>query len=179
MQCALTSWTSFVVISFNRAYLYQSLSGRVKSKHSFHSFQSTTDPERWFRCPHWSVFRFGGSGGWEYVWDFFRFVHHPIPSALIAKAAIDTLIPSESAINAAKEKRNRLRTTDQDDDYISLSLEKASDMPKGPHPESRLMREEDELGEGEDGMSGYFYIPESETYKLFQSWLSIQVLRNV
>lgn len=25
-------------------------------------------------------------------------------------------------------------------------------MPKGPHPDSRLMREEDELGEGDDGM---------------------------
>ena len=30
-------------------------------------------------------------------------------------------------------------------------MAKREDAPPGPHPESRLMREEDELGEGEDG----------------------------
>ena len=37
------------------------------------------------------------------------------------------------------------------EDFISLSVGKHSDSPQGPHPESRLMREEDEVGEGDDG----------------------------
>lgn len=62
-------------------------------------------------------------------------------------------IPSESSIKVAKEKRERLRQTQVtgEDDFISLSVTKRSDEPKGPHPESRLVREEDELGEGDDG----------------------------
>lgn len=65
---------------------------------------------------------------------------------------LDTAIPSESAITAAKQKRERLRAAPgSNDDFISLSLTKREDIPQGPHPDSRLMREEDEVGEGEDG----------------------------
>lgn len=39
---------------------------------------------------------------------------------------------------------------------ISLSVSKREDMQQGPHPESRLMREEDELGEGDDGIFQHF-----------------------
>ncbi|KAF7980000.1 hypothetical protein HWV62_40096 [Athelia sp. TMB] len=62
------------------------------------------------------------------------------------------LIPSESSISNAKQKRERLRgaAAEGSEDYISLSLTKQSDQPKGPHPGSRLMREDDELGEGDD-----------------------------
>lgn len=65
-----------------------------------------------------------------------------------------TAIPSESSIKTAKERRERLRKTgvSTDEDYISLSLTKREDVDQGPHPESRLVREEDELGEGDDGM---------------------------
>jgi GC-rich sequence DNA-binding factor len=68
-------------------------------------------------------------------------------------------IPSEASIKAAKEKRERLRqlgvtTADSSsDDFISLSLvtQDLSRQTQGPHPESRLQREEDDLGEGDDG----------------------------
>lgn len=70
---------------------------------------------------------------------------------------METAIPSNSAINAAKERRERLRKTGpSDEDFISLSLTKRQDFPQGPHPESRLVREDDELGEGDDGW--YFHI---------------------
>ena len=66
---------------------------------------------------------------------------------------MDTSIPASSVVQAAKEKRDRLRKigTSADEDFISLSVTKRSELPQGPHPESRLMREEDELGEGDDG----------------------------
>jgi GC-rich sequence DNA-binding factor len=38
------------------------------------------------------------------------------------------------------------------DEYISLSLTTRGDGYQGPHPESRLMREDDDLGEGDDGV---------------------------
>ena len=65
----------------------------------------------------------------------------------------ETVIPSGASITAAKEKRERLRKSvaTASEDYISLSLTKREDFSSGPHPESRLVREEDELGEGEDG----------------------------
>jgi GC-rich sequence DNA-binding factor len=52
-----------------------------------------------------------------------------------------------------KERRQRLRKTGQEheEDYVSLSVTKVGDEPQGPHPESRLMREEDDLGDGDDG----------------------------
>jgi hypothetical protein len=54
----------------------------------------------------------------------------------------------------AKERRERLRATTAagEDDFISLSVVKRAEESQGPHPESRLVREEDELGEGDDGM---------------------------
>ena len=63
-------------------------------------------------------------------------------------------IPSESSVKVAKEKRERLRKVQDtgEQDFISLSVTKREDVHQGPHPESRLEREEDELGEGDDGM---------------------------
>ncbi|KAF9263422.1 hypothetical protein L218DRAFT_980230 [Marasmius fiardii PR-910] len=67
----------------------------------------------------------------------------------------ETSIPSESSVKAAKERRERLRTSlaTGTDDYISLSVSKYED--HGPHPESRLVREEDELGEADDEYAEY------------------------
>lgn len=63
------------------------------------------------------------------------------------------ILPSESSIKVAKEKRDRLRKTQAagEEDFISLSVTRRADEPPGPHPDSRLVREEDELGEGDDG----------------------------
>lgn len=62
-------------------------------------------------------------------------------------------IPSDSTVKAAKEKRDRLRKTGHgDEDFISLTLTKRADYAQGPHPTSRLVREEDEIGEGDDGV---------------------------
>ncbi len=72
-------------------------------------------------------------------------------------------IPSQSAVLAAKEKRERMRaagpSSSHADEYISLSLTTRDDEYQGPHPESRLMREDDDLGEGDDGeLSNQLYI---------------------
>ncbi|KAH8085409.1 nineteen complex-related protein 2-domain-containing protein [Cristinia sonorae] len=69
----------------------------------------------------------------------------------------DTVIPSGASITAAKEKRERLRKTvaSGSEDYISLSLTKKENYSTGPHPSSRLVREEDELGEGDDEFAEY------------------------
>ncbi len=80
------------------------------------------------------------------------------PAQLSALSAIaddqaETAIPSSSSILAAKQKRERLRANEGGDDYISLSLSKRDDFSQGPHPESRLMREDDELGDAADGKS--------------------------
>uniref|UniRef100_V5EWI9 GCF C-terminal domain-containing protein n=2 Tax=Kalmanozyma brasiliensis (strain GHG001) TaxID=1365824 RepID=V5EWI9_KALBG len=78
-------------------------------------------------------------------------------------------IPSESVIRAAKEKRAKLRaaaanTTSSSEDFISLApFSKSSALKKydameiddGPHPHSRLQREEDELGDGEDDFAEF------------------------
>ena len=65
-------------------------------------------------------------------------------------------IPSESSILAAKQKRERMRETKplEEDGFISLSVTRRDAEYKGPHPESRLVREDDELGEGDDGAFG-------------------------
>lgn len=68
---------------------------------------------------------------------------------------VDTVIPSESSILSAKQRRERMRTHGTEDDFISLSVTKRDTVPQGPHPESRLMREEDELGEGDDEYAEY------------------------
>jgi Nineteen complex-related protein 2 len=89
-------------------------------------------------------------------------------------------IPSESSIKVAKEKRERLRKTQipGEEDFISLSVTKRADEPQGPHPESRLVREEDELGEGDDGRplsacSFFIYLK-----SFLQNLLNTLVLRN-
>lgn len=66
-----------------------------------------------------------------------------------------TVIHSESMVKNAKDRRERLRKTgiSNEEDYVSLSVTKREDIDAGPHPESRLAREEDELGEGDDGTS--------------------------
>ncbi len=80
-------------------------------------------------------------------------VAHALKCSLLAgDVDMETAIPSSSAINAAKEKRDRLRKVGKpEEDFISLSLTKRQDYSQGPHPESRLVREDDEMGEGDDG----------------------------
>jgi Nineteen complex-related protein 2 len=76
-----------------------------------------------------------------------------------------TEILSESAIKVAKEKRDRLRkaTDAGEEDFISLSLTRRSD-DIGPHPDSRLVREEDELGEAEEGKPAHHPLVQQTTY---------------
>lgn len=61
-------------------------------------------------------------------------------------------IPSEALIAAAKERRKRAAEngTSAGDDFVSLT-----DYSQGPHPESRLQREEDDLGSGEEDFAQY------------------------
>jgi hypothetical protein len=71
--------------------------------------------------------------------------------ALMSYSHTEVVIPSESSIKAAKEKRDRLRkTATTEEDFIPLTVSKREG-PIGPHPESRLVREDDEMGEGDDG----------------------------
>ena len=82
------------------------------------------------------------------------FYLYNIDSDLCTIGVSETTIPSESSILAAKAKRDRLRNVKHaDEDFISLFLTGQGDEYQGPHPESRLVREEDELGEGDDGTS--------------------------
>lgn len=67
----------------------------------------------------------------------------------------DAIIPSESSIKVARERRELLRKTGETgisgaDDFVSLSVVRRVE-DQGPHPESRLMREEDEVGDADDG----------------------------
>jgi GC-rich sequence DNA-binding factor len=68
-------------------------------------------------------------------------------------------IPDEAAIAAARMKRqaavNTAKRGVESEDYISLGGGQIAvwDGEKGPHPESRLMREEDEGEEGDEGGS--------------------------
>jgi len=72
----------------------------------------------------------------------------------------ETIIPTESIVKAAKEKRELGRKTgvaqSGEEEYISLEVTRREDIYAGPHPESRLMREDDDLGEGDDGRSPIF-----------------------
>lgn len=64
-----------------------------------------------------------------------------------------SIIPSESSIKAAKEKRLRLKRPEESE-FISLTVSKRGEGEgegHGPHPMSRLMREDDELGDAEEG----------------------------
>jgi GC-rich sequence DNA-binding factor len=80
----------------------------------------------------------------------------------------------------AKQKRERIRTTatSNGEDYISLSVIKRSDESKGPHPDSRLVREEDELGEGDDGAYSFicciFFIANTNLASEFAEYTSAQ-----
>ncbi|KAG8809424.1 hypothetical protein FRC17_003451 [Serendipita sp. 399] len=76
---------------------------------------------------------------------------------LISAPAGETLIPTEVSIKAAREKRERMRKTgvSTEEDFISLTVAKRDDFSTGPHPESRLMREDDDLGEGDDDDADY------------------------
>ncbi|KAG6891529.1 hypothetical protein C0992_005064 [Termitomyces sp. T32_za158] len=69
----------------------------------------------------------------------------------------EAIIPTDSSIKAAKERRERLRKTgvSGEEDFISLSVVRRADESEGPHPMSRLVREEDELGEGDDEFAEY------------------------
>lgn len=65
-------------------------------------------------------------------------------------------IPDEALIAAAKAKRKAAYGQTSGEDYISLTEQSGKltvydGDEKGPHPESRLQREEDELGEGDEG----------------------------
>ncbi|KDQ09945.1 hypothetical protein BOTBODRAFT_36752 [Botryobasidium botryosum FD-172 SS1] len=85
----------------------------------------------------------------------------------ITQASLATTIHTTSAITAAREKRERARKlrslnpnagADASEDFISLSITKrgTGDVESlGPHPDSRLVREEDEEGEGDDDMAEY------------------------
>ncbi|TBU23747.1 GCFC-domain-containing protein [Dichomitus squalens] len=86
--------------------------------------------------------------------DVDSFAHLSALSAIPDDTA-ETAIPSASSILAAKQKRERLRANKGGDDYISLSLSKRDDFSQGPHPESRLVREEDELGDADDEFAEY------------------------
>ncbi|CUA73263.1 Pre-B-cell leukemia transcription factor-interacting protein 1 [Rhizoctonia solani] len=72
-----------------------------------------------------------------------------------------TKIPLSSAVIEAKKKREQMRVTGktgvpQQEEFISLSLTRRDeDMYQGPHPESRLQREDDDLGEGDDDDAEY------------------------
>lgn len=78
----------------------------------------------------------------------------------VVESASGATIPGGAAVLEAKKKRERLRaigapntTAVPSDEFISLSLTKRSgDEDDGtPARESRLEREEDDLGDGEDG----------------------------
>ena len=65
----------------------------------------------------------------------------------------EAIIPSDPSIKVARERRELLRKAgvSSEDDFISLSVIRRSE-DQGPHPESRLMREEDEVGDADDGL---------------------------
>lgn len=99
-------------------------------------------------------------------------------AALLAASSVDAdvdmptaeAIPSESSVKAAKQKRERLRGSESAaDEYISLEVSKRGE-DNGPHPESRLVREDDELGEGEDGNYHAF---------VFVFLTEVQIWRNI
>lgn len=72
---------------------------------------------------------------------------------------VATSIPNANAILAAKARRIKLRENPNAEEFISLDgqsgtvkIRDAYDMDRGgPHPDSRLVREEDEEGDGADG----------------------------
>ncbi len=68
-----------------------------------------------------------------------------------------------------------MRGTGAEDDFISLSVTRRAE-DQGPHPESRLVREEDELGEGDDGLSSLpAFVLLIKLMRLSQNLLNIPV----
>jgi hypothetical protein len=67
-------------------------------------------------------------------------------------SANETVIPTQYSIDAARSKRTQLRShpelQNQAEDFISLEV---STHVSGRERESRLVREEDEIGDAEDG----------------------------
>jgi GC-rich sequence DNA-binding factor len=97
--------------------------------------------------------------------------------AIISNSHAELSIPSESSIKAAKEKRDRLKkTATTEEDFIPLTVSKWGG-PAGPHPESRLVREDDEMGEGDDGQWSFSTCGWKLTCS--QRWQSILAHRNV
>jgi GC-rich sequence DNA-binding factor len=88
----------------------------------------------------------------------FCHTHHAHVRSVIGRP---TEIPLSSTVLEAKKKRERMRVTGktdvpQQDDFISLSVAKRDeDTYRGPHPNSRLQREDDDLGEGDDDDAEY------------------------
>lgn len=82
------------------------------------------------------------------------FCVHSVLTLTPKLATHEAIIPSETSISAAKERRGLLRKTgvSGEEEFVSLSVVRRADEYQGPHPESRLMREEDDLGEGDDGL---------------------------
>jgi Nineteen complex-related protein 2 len=77
-------------------------------------------------------------------------------------------IPTSSYILEAKKKRKDSRKTDDlGEDFISLSVTTRSEQNLGPHPESRLMREEDELGEADDGRYTFIGLNDAKLIPLY------------
>ncbi|KZO96889.1 hypothetical protein CALVIDRAFT_549520 [Calocera viscosa TUFC12733] len=85
-------------------------------------------------------------------------------------SADDMSIPTQNHIASARERRTAARklpmlsnpeqpSFNNEEDYISLDVSRPfGERPKetsGPHPESRLMREDDEIGEGDDDAAEY------------------------
>jgi GC-rich sequence DNA-binding factor len=64
-----------------------------------------------------------------------------------------TEIPDAHSIAHLKSKRRIASSTTPADEYISLTVARKDDesIDRGPHPESRLMREDDEVGDAEEG----------------------------
>lgn len=70
-------------------------------------------------------------------------------------------IPNANEIKAAKERRTKLRLNPNAEEFISLDgqagtvkIRDSYDLDRGgPHPDSRLVREDDENGDGADGQS--------------------------
>ena len=77
------------------------------------------------------------------------------------------LIPTQNPIRAAREKRTDFRAYpevlqqskgkgDGEEEYISLAVSTHL-APSAPERESRLVREDDEIGDAEDGEKGLFF----------------------
>lgn len=106
-------------------------------------------------------------------------------------AAPETVIHTESYITDLKSRRKQAgaaKFTPGEDDFISLSgtVARASDLTfadvdLGPHPSSRLMREDDEVGDAEEGepLDNVILCWGPYTYVVMKKWPSLPVLPSV